>query len=96
MNVNSVGPVGLWVDPIHQIDRGYRDVSVTTGTSSHGMDPPPLRPNDLTTIPTPDAYQRPCLHESCPHCRGGRIANCIHSISCPCPKCSPVVCRTIQ
>jgi hypothetical protein len=34
-----------------------------------------------------------CLHEGCPDCHGtGRKADgtmCIHSLSCPCPKCSP-------
>lgn len=36
---------------------------------------------------------QPCLHDSCPNCHGTGIkldgTNCIHMISCPCPKCSP-------
>jgi len=38
--------------------------------------------------------QPPCLHDSCPSCNGsgsqkdGQV--CIHAISCPCPKCSPM------
>lgn len=38
--------------------------------------------------------ERPCLHNGCGECHGtGRKANgsmCVHMISCPCPKCSPV------
>ena len=34
---------------------------------------------------------QPCLHDSCPDCRGtGTKVNggaCIHGLSCPCPKC---------
>lgn len=35
-----------------------------------------------------------CLHDNCPECNGtGKKKNgedCIHSISCPCGKCSPL------
>jgi len=40
--------------------------------------------------------QRECLHDQCTKCNGtgrderGRI--CVHHISCPCPKCTPVYC----
>jgi len=41
-----------------------------------------------------DANWQPCLHDACQECAGtGRKANgsaCIHGISCPCPKCSPM------
>lgn len=35
-----------------------------------------------------------CLHDSCPNCHGtgrdsfGHI--CVHALSCPCPRCSPI------
>lgn len=36
---------------------------------------------------------QPCLHDACPECVGTGIRRdgtpCVHSISCPCPKCSP-------
>lgn len=36
---------------------------------------------------------KPCLHDGCPECNGTGIRHdggmCVHSISCPCPKCSP-------
>ena len=36
---------------------------------------------------------RPCFHDHCPECIGTGIKHdgtpCVHSISCPCPKCSP-------
>jgi hypothetical protein len=39
------------------------------------------------------SYWQPCLHDGCPECLGtGRKLDgsmCIHSISCPCPKCTP-------
>jgi len=38
-------------------------------------------------------YWQPCLHDSCPDCKGTGVkldgSYCIHSISCPCPKCTP-------
>ena len=41
---------------------------------------------------THDMYWQPCLHDSCPKCLGTGIKRdgsmCIHSISCPCPKCN--------
>ncbi len=37
---------------------------------------------------------QPCLHQSCPECIGtGRKHDgsiCVHGISCPCSKCSPM------
>lgn len=37
---------------------------------------------------------RPCLHDGCPECVGTGIKKdgsmCVHHMSCPCPKCSPV------
>ena len=39
------------------------------------------------------AYWQPCLHNECPQCWGTGVkldgGFCIHSMSCPCPKCSP-------
>ena len=36
---------------------------------------------------------RPCMHDQCTQCHGTGVkwdgSACIHSISCPCPKCSP-------
>jgi hypothetical protein len=41
-----------------------------------------------------DANWQPCLHDGCPECLGtGRKKDggiCVHGISCPCPKCSPI------
>ena len=41
-----------------------------------------------------DTNWRPCLHDSCPNCLGTGIGKngqmCVHGISCPCPKCSPM------
>lgn len=35
-----------------------------------------------------------CLHENCPQCHGSGVqfnnTPCIHMISCPCPKCTPL------
>lgn len=36
--------------------------------------------------------EQKCLHEQCSNCHGtgfGIMGICVHSISCPCPKCSP-------
>ena len=49
----------------------------------------------LRSIPTRYDYAwRPCLHDGCTECVGtGRKKDgspCIHSLSCQCPKCSPV------
>lgn len=37
--------------------------------------------------------QQPCLHDSCPQCKGTGFKQsggyCFHMISCPCPKCTP-------
>lgn len=34
-----------------------------------------------------------CMHDNCPECNGSGVKKtggaCIHSISCPCPKCTP-------
>ena len=43
-----------------------------------------------------DEYNEPaCAHRQCPRCKGtGRDERgnaCIHFISCPCPKCSPMM-----
>jgi hypothetical protein len=36
---------------------------------------------------------QPCMHDQCQSCHGTGInafgSTCIHSISCPCPKCTP-------
>lgn len=36
---------------------------------------------------------QPCLHDQCPECVGTGIRRdgspCVHSISCPCPRCTP-------
>lgn len=36
---------------------------------------------------------RPCMHDQCLQCVGTGInrdgSPCVHSISCPCPKCTP-------
>ena len=36
---------------------------------------------------------RPCLHDGCSECHGTGIkkdgSGCIHSLSCPCPRCNP-------
>lgn len=35
---------------------------------------------------------QPCLHDGCPNCHGtgvGIHGACVHSLSCPCPKCTP-------
>ena len=41
-----------------------------------------------------ESYWRPCLHDSCPECVGTGIkrdgSTCVHMISCPCPKCTPM------
>lgn len=38
--------------------------------------------------------EKPCLHDLCLECHGtGKKADgtiCIHHLSCPCPKCTPV------
>ena len=38
-------------------------------------------------------YFSPCMHDSCSECVGTGIKHngsfCVHSLSCPCPKCSP-------
>lgn len=43
---------------------------------------------------TDDRNWRPCMHDSCPDCLGTGVKHdgsaCIHYISCPCPKCSPM------
>lgn len=35
-----------------------------------------------------------CLHDQCEHCHGTGLredgTQCVHFISCPCPKCSPL------
>jgi len=40
-----------------------------------------------------DMNWRPCMHDSCPNCHGTGLDSqgrtCVHSISCPCPKCTP-------
>ena len=39
---------------------------------------------------------QPCLHDMCSECHGTGVklngSDCIHSLSCPCPKCSPFFC----
>lgn len=34
-----------------------------------------------------------CLHNACPECHGTGVRRdgspCVHSLSCPCPRCSP-------
>ena len=41
-----------------------------------------------------DRFWRPCLHDGCPECHGTGVklngGACVHMISCPCPKCSPM------
>ena len=41
-----------------------------------------------------DRNWRPCMHDQCQQCHGTGIkydgSSCIHMISCPCPKCTPV------
>ena len=35
-----------------------------------------------------------CMHDNCPQCHGtgrGPMGACIHMMSCPCPKCSPIM-----
>lgn len=36
----------------------------------------------------------PCAHQQCPSCKGMGVkengARCVHSISCPCPRCKRV------
>jgi hypothetical protein len=40
-----------------------------------------------------DQNWQPCMHDQCPECHGTGIRRdggvCVHSLSCPCPKCSP-------
>ena len=40
-----------------------------------------------------DMNWRPCMHDQCTECHGTGVRRfggmCIHSISCPCPKCTP-------
>ena len=41
---------------------------------------------------------QPCLHDNCQNCLGtgiSRTGACVHAISCPCPKCSQRINRTI-
>ena len=37
---------------------------------------------------------QPCMHNECSQCHGTGVkldgSKCIHHISCPCPKCTPV------
>lgn len=39
-------------------------------------------------------HGRPCMHDACTECCGTGVrsngSSCIHNISCPCPRCSPV------
>lgn len=41
-----------------------------------------------------DLYWRPCMHDQCSECIGTGVKRdgtpCIHMISCPCPKCTPM------
>lgn len=43
-----------------------------------------------------DGYipHEPCMHDGCPECHGAGLTptgrTCIHMISCPCPRCSPM------
>jgi hypothetical protein len=40
------------------------------------------------------ARSRACLHDQCSNCHGtgiGIIGPCVHMLSCPCPKCSPMM-----
>jgi len=38
-------------------------------------------------------YWQPCMHDQCQECHGTGVkidgSQCIHGISCPCPKCTP-------
>lgn len=49
--------------------------------------------NHLKSITQRAKSWRPCLHDQCSECHGTGLTAfggiCIHSISCPCPKCSP-------
>lgn len=52
-------------------------------------------PNEFQSRRATDAKaEKKCLHESCGDCHGsGRKQDgrpCVHMLSCPCPKCSPV------
>ena len=53
-------------------------------------------PVDWWDIPDiPDVEEQRCLHKSCPECGGTGIKKnglgmCIHMISCPCRKCTPI------
>lgn len=44
-------------------------------------------------IPWGNDQWQPCMHDGCPECHGTGVrrdgGSCIHSLSCPCPKCSP-------
>lgn len=46
----------------------------------------------LARVQTKRPWQ-PCMHDQCQSCHGTGInafgGACIHSISCPCPKCTP-------
>lgn len=47
----------------------------------------------LRSIRPDNTYWRPCLHDACSSCVGTGVRRdgspCVHSISCPCQKCSP-------
>lgn len=42
-----------------------------------------------------DFNWRPCMHDQCEQCHGTGVTTtgqqCVHMISCPCPKCSPTM-----
>lgn len=39
-------------------------------------------------------HWQPCMHDKCNECYGTGVkidgTQCVHSISCPCPKCNPL------
>jgi hypothetical protein len=56
---------------------------------------PPVDPTPFPDKPANPLWEDPdsaCLHNSCPRCNGtGQTPNgpCFHTLSCPCPKCTP-------
>lgn len=52
-----------------------------------------LRLRQLEHLKNIKSSWRPCLHETCTQCHGTGIKLdgeiCVHSISCPCPRCTP-------
>lgn len=47
----------------------------------------------ITTPNYPKPNWRPCMHDQCTSCHGTGVTftgnQCIHNLSCPCPKCTP-------